>query len=138
MHSGLKTEFNMKIFRFFLFNYKIMQNTQKAMILIGVLVHYYNKTQLRYISGDFLVLTWQNVVLKYSSIILQFWKEQKVIDDYYDDGEWSNYASGFVLWPKTYAQASMCELVRYNSVKSMIGFSTLLWLIDELFRIIGG
>ena len=33
---------------------------------------------------------------------------------------------------ETYAQASTCELVRYHDAKSMIGFSTILCVSDEL------
>ena len=49
---------------------------------------------------------------------LQFWKEEKV-------------SGGQVrIWPKTHAQTSFCELVRYHGAKSMIGFSTILCISD--------
>ena len=41
------------------------------------------------------------------------------------------------LAKKNQAQASMCELVRYHGAKSMIGFSTILCISDELFLAIG-
>ena len=41
----------------------------------------------------------------------------------------------FSFWPKTYTQASMCELVRYHGVKSMIGFYTILCISDEMLFI---
>ena len=40
----------------------------------------------------------------------------------------------FYFWPKTYAQASICELVRYHNAKSRIGFSTILCVSEELLR----
>ena len=43
----------------------------------------------------------------------------------------------FCFWPKTHAQASMCEPMRYHGAKSMIGFSTILCISDELIRAIG-
>ena len=38
----------------------------------------------------------------------------------------------FCLWPETHAQASKCNLVRYHGAKSMIGFSTILCVSNEL------
>ena len=42
----------------------------------------------------------------------------------------------FSFWPKTHAQAPMCELVRYHGAKSMIGFSKILCVSNELLRAI--
>ena len=43
----------------------------------------------------------------------------------------------FCFRPKTHVQASMCELVRYHGIKSMIGFSTTLCVSDELLQDFG-
>ena len=42
----------------------------------------------------------------------------------------------FFFWPKTHAQASLCELVRYHGAKSMIAFSTIMCVSDEFLRTI--
>ena len=62
---------------------------------------------------------------------LQFWKEEKV------SGDQVRWLRRFCFCPKTYAQAWMCELVRYHSAKSMIGFCTILCVSDELLLAIG-
>ena len=38
----------------------------------------------------------------------------------------------YFFWPKTHAQASMCELVRCHCAKFMIGFSTILCVSDAI------
>ena len=43
----------------------------------------------------------------------------------------------FFFWSKTHAQASLCELGGYHGGKSMIGFSAILCISDELLRAIG-
>ena len=43
----------------------------------------------------------------------------------------------FCFCPKTHAQASICERVRYHGAKSVIGFSTILCISNELLRAIG-
>ena len=54
---------------------------------------------------------------------LQFWDEDKV-------------SGGQVRWIrwKTHAQASICEQVRYHGARSMIVFSIILWVSDDLLR----
>ena len=43
----------------------------------------------------------------------------------------------FCFWPKTHSQLSICELVRYHDAKSMICFSTILFVSDDLLCAIG-
>ena len=41
------------------------------------------------------------------------------------------------FWPQTLTQASMCKLARYHGANSMIEFSTIMCISDELLRAIG-
>ena len=43
----------------------------------------------------------------------------------------------FCFWPKTLAQASMCELVRYHGAKFMIAFFTILCVSEESLLAVG-
>ena len=43
----------------------------------------------------------------------------------------------FCFCQETHAQASMCVLVHYHGAKFMNGFSTILCVVDKLFRVIG-
>ena len=43
----------------------------------------------------------------------------------------------FCFWPRTHAQVSMYELLRYQGAKSMISFSTILCISDALLHAIG-
>ena len=62
-----------------------------------------------------------------------FWyRQQLLLRFFFNRSKTFSFHRCRQFWPRTHAREAMCELVRYHGAKSMIDFSTILCVFDEL------